>query len=629
MRPASTLRTVLRAIGAYGLRGWVRFLVSVLLLLGASAASVLQPWPLKIVVDVVLGDEGVPPWIRTLLDAVGSPGEGSKTAILSLMCFAILAVHALVGGFRVLGDYVLAGAGERMVCRVRCDLFDFVQRQSPRFHQRRAAGDTLYRILTDAASFQDLFTYGLAPALTAFLTLAGITAVVLYRDPALTLALLLVALPLVALVGGLDRWVSRGSLRCSESESKASDHVQESLQGLQVLQAFGCEQEQSARFRMHARTIVKAHLKLQALESGSQAAIDLFLAGGVAVVVWMAGVRALDGRMTPGDVVLLVSYLWMLYEPIASLAYVGASVQESAAGVRRVFEVLDEPQEVADRPDAHPLPAVVTGRVSFRNVSYAYGSGPPVLRNLSLKVEAGTSVAVLGSSGAGKTTLVNLLLRFAEPSEGALYIDGNDLRFCTLSSLRASIAFVPQEPILFRGKVRDNLAIGKRDAPQHAIEWAAAAAGIHEYITTLPQGYDTLIGSGGVLLSAGQKQRIGIARAFLRDAPILLMDEPTSSLDLQTEAEVLVALRRLLRGRTAILISHRLAIARIADRVIILRSGAVAEDGAFETLLRRSKHLQHLHRISTGGPHGERPLEDDVARRLGFVRPAVRSTVPG
>jgi ATP-binding cassette subfamily B protein/subfamily B ATP-binding cassette protein MsbA len=592
------------------------------LLLGASGATVLQPWPLKIVVDGVLGGEDTPAWLQPALDQLTQLGflsGGEKSATLLLMCLAILAVQAFIGGFRVLGDYVLVSAGQRMVCRARCDLFDFVQRQSLRFHQERAAGETLYRILTDSQSFHDLFAYGLAPALTALMTLAGIAAVVLSRDPGLTIALLLVALPLVALVGGLDRWVSRGSLRCHESESEASNHVQENLQGIQVVQAFGREQEESIRFQRHARTSVKAHLRLQALESGSQAAIDLFLAGGVALVVWMAGSRALAGRMTPGDLVLLVSYLWMLYEPIASLAYVAASVQESAAGVGRVFEVLDTPEAVTDRPGARALPAVCEGRVSFRDTWFSYGPARPVLKGFSLELEPGAAVAVLGASGAGKTTLANLLLRFTEPTRGALYVDGMDVRFWTRASLRGKIAFVPQEPILFQGTVRENIAFGKPGASEREIEQAALAAGIHEHIKILPEGYDTRLGNRGVLLSTGQKQRLAIARAFLRDAPILIMDEPTSALDVETESGILEALRRLTRGRTTILISHRLVTATIADRVVILRDGAVAEEGSYEELLGRSSLFRHLHRLSGAGVARDHITHDDS---LGWLSPA-------
>ena len=608
MGSPSTLRTVRRAIKTYGAKEWPRLFLSVLLLLGASGATVLQPWPVKIVVDVVLGESEPPGWLQPVLDHLArlgySPG-GVKSATLLLMCLSILAVQAVIGASKVLGDYVLASAGQRMVCRVRCDIFDFVQRQSLRFHQERAAGDTQYRILNDSQSFQDLFEYGLAPALTAILTLSGITVVVLGRDPTLAVAMLLVALPLVALIGGFDRWVSRGSTRCRESESEVNNHVQESLLGIQVVQAFGRENDESARFQRNARTSVKAHLRLQALQSGSQAVIDIFLAGGVALMVWMAGSRALAGRMTPGDIVLLVSYIWMLYDPIASVAYVAAYLQESAAGVRRVFEVLDAPEAVADRPGARELPAACEGRVSFRDVWFSYGSARPVLKSFALELEAGTSVAVLGASGAGKTTLANLLLRFAEPTRGALYIDGIDLRLCTLASLREKIAFVPQEPILFQGTIRENIAFAKPAASDREIERAARDAGIHEHVMGLPEAYATRLGNRGVGFSTGQKQRIAIARAFLRNAPILLLDEPTSSLDIETEAGILTALRQLMLGRTAILISHRLAAAAITDRVIILRDGAVAEEGSFQGLLGRSSLLRRMHRLSWAGAAGD------------------------
>jgi ATP-binding cassette subfamily B protein/subfamily B ATP-binding cassette protein MsbA len=623
----STLRTVRRAISAYGGKEWPRLFLSVVLLLAASGATVLQPWPVKIVVDVVLGGAEPPRWMQPALVQLAQAGHfagGVKSATLFLMCLSILAVQGLIGGCRVLGDFILVSAGQRMVCRVRCGLFDFVQRQSLRFHHERAPGDTHYRILTDTQSFHDLFEYGLAPALTAILTLAGIAVVVLDRDPALATAMLLVALPLVALVGGFDRWVSRSSTRCHESESEVSKHVQENLQGVQVVQAFGRENDESARFLRNARTCVKAHLRLQALKSGSQAVIDIFLAGGVGLVVWMAGSRALAGTMTPGDLVLLVSYLWMLYEPIAGLAYVVAYLQESAAGIRRVFEVLDAPEAVADRPDSQALPAACEARISFRDVWFSYGSARAVLKGLTLELEPGTSVAVLGTSGAGKTTLANLLLRFAEPTRGTVSVDGIDVRQCTRSSLREKIAFVPQEPILFQGTIRENIAFGKPTASDGEIERAARAAGIHEHIMGLADAYATRVGHRGAVFSTGQRQRLSIARAFLRDAPFLVLDEPTSSLDVETEAGVLESLRSLMSGRTTILISHRLATAAITDRLVILRDGTVAETGTYQELLRRPSLFRRMYRLSRLVAAGEYPPLENSLARLSHARPAGR-----
>ena len=550
---------------------------------------------------MVLGGEKAPALFQPTLDQLGRIGffsRDEKLGTLLLMCVCIMGIQALIGGFRVLGDYVLASAGQRMVCRVRCGLFDFVQRQSLRFHQERASGDTLYRILTDTQSFHNLYAYGLAPALAALMTLAGVAVVVLSHYPSLTFALLLVALPLLALIGGLDRWVNRGSLRYHGSESAASNHVQENLQGIQVVQAFGREKEESDRFRRQARTSVKTYLRLQALESGYQVTIDLFLAGGVALVVWIAGSQALSGRMTPGGLVLLVSYLWTLYDPIASLAYVASSIQEAAGGVRRVFEILDEPEAIGDLPGAQALPAVCGGRVSFNDVWFSYSQAQQVLKGLTFGLEPGASVAILGVSGAGKTTLANLLLRFAEPTQGTLSIDGIDIRRCTIASLRERIAFVPQEPVLFQGTIRENLAFAKPPASDQDIERAAIAAGIHSQIMEMPEAYATRLGNRGARLSMGQKQRLAIARAFLRDAPILIMDEPTSSLDIETEAGILDALCTLMVGRTSILISHRLATAAITDRVIILRDGAIAEVGSYEELLGCSSLLKRMHLLS-------------------------------
>jgi ATP-binding cassette subfamily B protein len=600
-----TFRVTARLLHRF-LPGEMRGLIfGLIFLLVASGMTLLQPWPIKIVLDSVVGQITPPAIVQWLTSPfeksswfAGHPG----LLLLTVLCVAILLIELLMGVCHILSTYVLNSVALRMVFKLRCALFDHVQRQSLSFHDSKAVGDSLYRITWDNYCIQAIFSEGVMPALTSGITLLGIAIVMLTRDWHVTVAALFVALPLIILVRRLDRPMTEQSLRVHEHESDVSTRVQETLVGIRAVQAFGREQFESERFRNQASASLLASLRLTDLQTASQAIVGFVLAAGTAAVIWFSARGVLLGRLTAGDLVLLAAYVAMIFKPLETLAYTAAAVQNAVAGAKRVLTVLDAVPDVTDAPDAKELPGRARGEIIFDHVSFAYQANRPVLRELNLEIAPGSTIALVGASGAGKTTLASLIPRFYDPTKGAIKFDSRDLRGITLKSLREQIALVTQEPILFCASIRENIAYGLPGAVPEQIEAAARAAGAHEFIERLPEKYETRIAERGVTLSSGQRQRLAIARAFLKNAPVLILDEPTSALDAETEERLVQTLEQLMKGRTTIIIAHRLSTVRCADRIIVLQDGRIAESGPHAELLARGGRYARLHQLQFGEP---------------------------
>ena len=582
-----SLRILARLFGNYMVGEWRRVALGLFLLLAASGTALLQPWPLKMILDGVVGDAPTHPWVAAATSTVGGwIGRPSEPKVLLLfLCGCLLLIHAISGALKVLHTYVLVSAGLRMKFRLRCDMFHHLQRLSLAFHNKASAGDSLYRVTSDTDSVHIAFNHGIVPAIGAMITLLGIACIMLMQDSMVAVAAILMGVPLVLLISAFDRLMTERAERVNDRESEVTSSVQETLDGITAVQAFCREDFENARFRRRAGDSLRADLKLNMLQTGSQSLIDLVLAGGIAVIVWIASMRVLQGRMTAGDVVLVISYIWMLYEPLQEVSYTVAYVQMAAGGARRAFDLLDTSPDISDIPGAVVLPGRPAGRIVFEEVSFRYSAGRPVLHGVNLEIPAGSSLALVGSSGAGKTTLAGLVMRFHDPTSGRVALDGRDLRTITLVSLRRSVSLVSQDPILFDASIRENIAYGRPEASLEEIRLAAAQAGAHEFIEALPGKYDTRIGRRGMTLSGGQRQRIAIARAFLKDAPVLVLDEPTSALDSENEILFLETLGRLAKGRTTLVIAHRLSMARWADRIVVLKGGRIAESGSHKELV--------------------------------------------
>jgi ATP-binding cassette subfamily B protein len=549
-------------------------LVQVFLTVGFE---LLKPWPLQMVIDNVLGGKPL------AIPGLASPPPG---LLLLLACLAIVVVHLGAGGLTLLHNYTTIRVGQQMVNDLRGALYGHLQRLSLAFHSRQRVGDLLYRITADSFAVQTMIMNGALPILSAAVLLGGMLLVLFPLDPALTLLALTVVPILFAVISGFNRRIVAVATEVRNTESRVYSVVQWAMSSIKLVQAFTKEDDEHRRFMGASRESLRATLRLYSWQTLYSGAVNVVIAGGTALVVY-AGARAvMSGTLSVGQLIVFVSYLAQLYAPINQITQSWGLIAGARVGARRVFEVLDTEADLKDGTRGFP-PEGAVGAVAWRNVSFGYRPETPVLTGIALEVPAGAKIAVIGPTGAGKSTLLGLLPRFFDPSAGSVEIDGVDLREYKLKSLRSQIAMVLQPPLIFPLSVRDNIAYGRPGAGDAEIEQAARLARIHDLVTTLPQGYDTVIGESGVPLSEGEKQRVTIARALLRDAPILILDEPTSALDVTTEALVMAGIERLVAGRTTFIIAHRLSTVQRCDRIVVLRDGRIAEIGTLPELLRR------------------------------------------
>jgi ATP-binding cassette subfamily B protein len=559
--------------------GWAAIVAATLT---TTAVSLAQPWPLKVLVDHVLGGRPLQGWAGELL--LQLPGTDSSRGLLVWVVAAGLVLFAINSVLEVTISLQWTRVGRRMVYDLARDLFARVQRRSLAAHTRHPVGDTIGRITLDAwcvHSIVDVLCIGPGHAL---ITMVVMVTVMLQLDAGLTLLALGVAPCMVAAA-----WVFRKPMRDAaharrDIESRLQAHVHQTLTSVPVVQAFTREDAEQRRFDELTSAAIRAHQRGALVGSAYALGSGLVTTLGTALVMWFAAMRVLDGRLTIGTALVFLAYLSALQWQLSAFATMYTTLQTAGAGVDRVMDVLTTDESVPERPGAPPLPAV-RGDVVLEHVDFGYQDGAPVLQDVSLSAAAGDVVAIVGVTGAGKSSLVGLIPRFVDPSAGRVLIDGHDVRDVSLASLRDQVAVVLQEPFLFPVSIAENIALARPEAPREAIEHAARMANAHDFISALPQGYDTVLGERGGSLSGGERQRISIARAILKDAPILILDEPTSALDADTEHSVVEALDRLMRGRTTFIVAHRLSTIRRATTIVVLEGGRVAEQGPHMALL--------------------------------------------
>jgi ATP-binding cassette subfamily B protein len=540
----------------------------------AAPLALLAAVPLKIAVDSVIGRHALPGPVAAILPAGTLPGS---TIALAAVAGLLVLIAGLTQLLNFASTLLRSYTGEKIVLDFRARLFRHSQRLSLAYHDARGTADSTYRIQWDAPCVQWIVVDGLIPLASAGLTLALMFAVVVRLDWQLGLVAAGVC-PLLFLI----TWNYRVRLRAwshdvKERDSSVLSLLHEVLSAIRVVKAFGQEDREHDRFVGRATAGLWARLRLAVAESAFAALIALTFAAGMAAVLFI-GVRHVQaGTLTLGELLLVVTYLVQVYAPLETISKKVGDLQGSLVSAERAFAVLDEEPDVAERPAARPLERA-SGAVTFRDVSFAYTQVRPVLDRISFEVPPGSRVGIAGTTGAGKTTLVSLLIRLYDPCAGQITLDGIDLRDYRLADLRGQFAIVLQEPVLFSASIAENIAYARPDAAATEVIAAAKAANIHDVITRLPNGYDTQVGERGMQLSGGERQRISLARAFLKDAPLLILDEPTSSVDMTTEAAIMEALDRLMRGRTAFIIAHRLTTLDGCDVRLKLERGRLVRE---------------------------------------------------
>lgn len=561
----------------------------------AAGLEVLKPWPLKIVIDNVL--RGAPmrgAWVPAR--ALHLPAA----TLLATACAGLVVLYLALGLVNVFNNYISISIGQRMVNDLRAEVFDHLQRLSLSFHRGRPIGDLMVRIAYDTFSIQQIAMNGLFPLVSSTVMLVAMFCVMVRIDAELTLAALMVVPLLTVLITSASRPIERIAAAARLKESRLYTVAHRSLAAIHVVQAFTGEAESSREFAESSTQSLGETLRLYTLQTVYTSAVNVLVAIGTAAVIYIGALHVLSGRLTIGDLIVFATYLASLYAPINQMFQTYGLVQGAAAGLRRCLELLEIEPEIRDRPGARAL-GPARGEVEFAGVNFAYLPGHPVLKDISFRAEPGETIAIVGPSGAGKTTMAGLMMRFYEPQRGQVRIDGHDVANLTLGSLRRNVATVLQPPLVLYDTMRANIAIGRPGAAAREIERAASFARLDPVVAHLPAGLDEIVGPGGHSLSEGEAQRVTIARALLRDAPILVMDEPTSALDAETEALVLAAVREAMRGRTTLVIAHRLSTIRNADRILVLRDGEIAEQGTFAELLSRGGFFSYLYNLQSSG----------------------------
>lgn len=588
-------------------REWMPHFLSLLYpsrtqLLWAAVAMVLdagltlcRPWPLKVVIDRVIAREPKPTRVPLLSGWLNSASL-DPMHVLYGACATTLLIATGTGLLTYYYTRTMGDVGRRFVFTLRRDLFAHMQRLSLRFHDRQRTGDLITRLTSDIQNIQDIIADGAIILVSNAFLLVGMLVLMFWLNWQFAFAALSVAPVLFWAVFRYTRRIKVAARAVRRSNGLLASVAQETLASIRIVQGLAQEDQQSDRFDAQNVNSLQASLEGIRYQARVAPLVDLLAAVGLAVVMWYGATRVRGGVITTGDMIVFFAYVTNLYSPMKALAKFPYAFSKASVGAERITEVMRVRSEVTDRQGARPAPRF-TGSIEFREVSFEYETERPVLSHITLRIAPGEKVAVVGATGAGKSTLLSLIPRLYDPSEGAVYIDGEDIRTYQVHSLREQISLVLQDSLLFSGTIRDNIAFGRPGASDAEILAAAVLANADEFIQRLPDSYHTMVAERGTTLSGGQKQRIAIARAILRDAPILILDEPTSGLDAASERTVVEALERAVAGRTTITIAHRLTTVHFATRIIVMEGGRIVEAGTHRELLTGNGRYAHLYQL--------------------------------
>jgi subfamily B ATP-binding cassette protein MsbA len=572
---------------------WKALTIAFVAVLGETLTDLLDPWPLKIIIDNVLRPGTLPPWLSRIV--TGLFGQDAHAVLI--FAVASVAVIAVVGAVSAYFEkYLTTSVSQWIGHDLRTTLYHHIQRLSLEEHDKTRTGDLITRVTSDIEVIQDFINSALLGMLVNVMTIVGMISVMLALNWRFTLIALSVVPVLFLVVFTYTRRIKKASRAVRKKEGELLSIVQEVLTSIRVVKAFAREDYEEERFAKESLANVEAGLEARSLKSRLSPIVEVIVAAGTCLVLWYGARLALAGALSVGELIVFLAYLGKMYKPMRDLSKMTDTVSKAMVGYERIQEVLKIESQVRDVPGARRAPKF-TGRIEFDNVSFGYGPDKPIVTNVSLKIEPGQVAAFVGPSGAGKTTIVSLIPRFYDPDSGRVVIEGEDIRKYQIKSLRDQMSFVLQDTLLFRTTIWENIAYGKPGASPAEIKRAAELANASEFIDAMPEGYDTMVGERGVSLSGGQRQRIAIARAVIRDTPILILDEPTSGLDAASELAVMEALQRLMKGRTSVVIAHHLGTIRQADVIFVINDCALAEQGTHDELMARKGVYAELHAL--------------------------------
>ncbi len=600
-------RTRLRQIFATHLRQVKgSLLLAGLCTVGLSVTDLLQPWPLKIIIDHGILGKRLPHFLEgrhlpPFLDFLQGAGQADRLTLVVVASCSMVLIALCDGLFSYLQIFMTSSIGYKTVYGLRRELFAHLQRLSLSFHDRARSGDLLTRVAGDTNTLKDVFAESILKFCSYFLTLLAMLAVMVAVNWKISLVPLATLPVLCYSMFHLYRKTKASAKRQKKREGQVTSRMSEVLSAVSLVQAFGREQYETERFDSVTTQTLRESIRLARLEAAASRSSQVISALGTAAAVLFGALEVLHGRMLPGELVLFAAYLNNMYKPVRGLAKLSTDFSKAMASADRISEVLDTEPEIQDRPDAIEA-ASLRGEIVFERVSFDYGDGKDVLRQISFAASPGQRVALVGASGAGKSTIVSLILRLYEAQEGAILVDGVDIRRYGRESLRRQIGIVLQQSVLFGATVRENIAYGRPEASLEEIVGAARAANADGFIRELEEGYDTVIGERGATLSGGQRQRIAIARALILNAPILILDEPMTGLDVESEAEVRQALERLMAGKTCLMITHDLQAVADADLVLLLEEGRIIARGTHAELVANSGRYRQLYGLNLAQP---------------------------